>query len=155
MVSSERHFRRRIEDTTRMGIIDGFRHVTEEIRENGRDREWWRGRINTRINSPIQKRVRPQSEAVDVPNSDWDVLIVIDAARYDLFGEQTVELDYDFEERSVRSKASATREWLDQNFTCEYGDTVYVTANPQVTKYKPDRFHRLIEVWRDGFDEEH
>jgi hypothetical protein len=137
-----------------MGIVQGARYAVDEIRENGDDRSWWRGRINTRINSPVQRWIRPKSEGVDIPNSDWDALIVIDATRDDLFRERRVKLNEDFDRRTVRSRGSSTREWLDQNFTDEYGDTVYVTGNPQVSKYKPDRFHRVVQVWRDGFDPE-
>lgn len=135
-------------------MINKIRYVIKEVRKNGHNRDWWRGRINTYINSPTQKQFRPPSEAVDIPNSDWDILILLDAMREDLYSERTVELSHDFEEKTVRSKASATREWLDQNFTDEYGDIVYVAGNPQVSKYKPNRFHQLVEVWRDGYDAE-
>ena len=137
-----------------MRPIEGARYIVGELREHGDDREWWRGRVNTRLNSPVQRHFRPQSEAIDVTEADWDVLIVLDACRNDLFSERTVDLEAEFTRQTVQSRGSSTREWLDQNFTEEYGDTVYVTGNPQVTKYKQDRFHRLIEVWREGFDGE-
>lgn len=85
---------------------------------------------------------------------DWDTLVVLDACRADLFEERADLSAYDSYQR-VTSNGSATREWTIQNFVGEaFGDTVYVTANPYVSREASDSFHRLVEPWLDRFDDE-
>ncbi len=81
---------------------------------------------------------------------DWDNLVLLDACRYDTFVrnnpfEQPVE--------RASSNASHTTDFLENNLTGDQSDTVYVTASPQVTKYE-SRFHDVIHVWKDGWDDE-
>jgi hypothetical protein len=137
-----------------MDPVQRVRYVADELRKNGSDPGWWRRRINARVNSPVQRSIRPRSAGIDIPDADWDVLVVVDATRKDLFRDRSVELVLPFDRHVVRSQGSSTREWLSQNFTGAYGDIVYVTGNPQVSKYAPDQFHRLVEVWRDSFSQE-
>ena len=135
---------------------------------NYRDPEWWignalpRGRAKAleavdRAYVGIQRR-----RGVDAPVADWDNLLVLDACRYD--ASRAVDpIDGDL--RRVRSRGSATSEWLRENSydrTCH--DTVYVTASPMHsagTWVAPpgvdaspdvlaDVFHDVIELWRDS-----
>lgn len=89
----------------------------------------------------------------DVMAEDWDNLLILDACRYDMF-ERLVDLPGDLQSR--RSKGSATREFVTNNFAeREFFDTVYVTGNPFVSMDAGDSFHALEEVWKTHWDEEH
>ena len=85
---------------------------------------------------------------------DWDNLLIFDGCRADLF-EQVVDLSFFDDYRQVKSLGSATGEWSIRNFSGkEFGDTVYVTGNPNPSKEAGDTFHYMDEVWRHSFDEE-
>jgi hypothetical protein len=126
-------------------------YIFSEIKNNGSDWEWWRGRIQQRINAPVQHKVRPRSDAINVLDEDWDTLVVIDACRADLFEDVASSARFDAYD-AVRSNASSTPEWLQQTFGDSHGDIVYVAGNPMTTRHRPDAFHELIEAWRDGYD---
>jgi hypothetical protein len=125
-----------------------------EIRRHYSDREWWRGRLLDRVVIPFQQTVYPGAGGIRVMDEDWDNLIILDACRRDLF-EHTVDLDRFDAYRTVTSLGSATAEWTQKNFSDgQFGDTVYLSSNPFLTKFASDSFHELVEVWREAFDEE-
>jgi hypothetical protein len=105
----------------------------------------------------------------NVYETDWDLLVVLDACRVDAL--RAVAPEYDFVDgvESVRSVASTSDEWMAQTFTPEHAaairDTHYVTANAfakQVVEERempgddrltswdvvgPGAFHRIDHVW--------
>ncbi|MFB6224893.1 MAG: hypothetical protein ABEI13_00370 [Candidatus Paceibacteria bacterium] len=96
----------------------------------------------------------PKERSVCVMEKDWDNLIILDACRADLF-EETIDLGIFDEYMRVESLGSATPEWVNENFAVgEFKDTIYISANPYVTKYANDSFYKLVEVWKDHFNEE-
>jgi len=138
-----------------MSVLDGLRYAYREIRDNYDDRFWWRNRFFHRLIAPFHLTVYPtRSAAIDVPEADWDTLIVLDACRTDLF-EERADVDRYDEYRTVTSRGSATQEWVRQNFAGRsFGDMVYVTANPFVSREAGDAFHEIYEPWVSEFDEE-
>lgn len=131
-----------------------MRNPITEIRQHYADVDWWRGRLLDRIVRPFHRSVFPGFDGVQVMEEDWDNLIVLDACREDLFRE-TVDLSVFDSYRIVTSLGSTTSEWTRNNFSDrKFGDTVYVTSNPFVTRYASDSFHELVEVWRESFDDE-
>jgi hypothetical protein len=138
-----------------MSFRDTVRYVYDGLRRGYDDPYWWRGRFLDFVVSPVHTSVYPRrTGAVDVPAADWDTLILLDACRLDLF-EERVDTDRFDEYRSVTSRGSTTREWVRQNFAGrQFGDTVYVTANPYVSREAGDAFHQLVEPWIDDFDDE-
>lgn len=85
----------------------------------------------------------------------WDNLIILDACRFDVFeayyNQRT--LKGKLETRVSRGTDSAS--FLQENFAGElHDDIVYVTANPWVDKLLKGRFHRIISVWKEGWDED-
>ncbi|MFB6144605.1 MAG: hypothetical protein ABEJ98_04815 [Candidatus Nanohaloarchaea archaeon] len=63
---------------------------------------------------------------------DWDVLIVLDACRYDYYKEF-----YPSSGKRV-SSASHSREYFRENFSSgDFKDTIYISANPHIS---PERF---------------
>ncbi len=87
---------------------------------------------------------------------DWDLLIVLDACRYDLM--QTVVDDYAFLSRGeTNSLGSATEEWMAKNFTDEYHDemrnTVYISGNPHSAEEGSRSFRHIEDVWSHSWDD--
>lgn len=95
-------------------------------------------------------------QGIDIFERDWDNLFLLDACRYDVFKE-IYSLPGRLE--ACQSKASATVGFLEANFSNrDLTDTVYVTANPQLFRFR-DKFnfnlHKVINVWEeDGWDDE-
>lgn len=94
---------------------------------------------------------------VDIFAEDWDILVVLDACRYDLF-EKHHDLPGDL--TAKYSRGSHTREFLRGNFAGrDLRDTVYVTASPQFHRWRSElqpNLHAVANVWReDGWDDEH
>lgn len=135
-------------------VFRATKYALSEIRKNYDKPLWWRNRFASRVLSPIQNRLHSDDSAVKVVDESWDVLIVLDACRADLF-EEVADLD-EYDSYDVRQSAgSATPEWTKANFEGQaQTDTVYVTGNPVVSRWVQTAFAEFIEVWRDGFDSE-
>lgn len=135
-------------------MIGAIRYALSEIRRNYDRPMWWRNRVASRLLSPLQARINHHNDAVRVVNESWDVLIVLDACRADLFEEVTNPDDFD-DYRVRQSAGSATPEWTRENFDGQaLTDTVYVTGNPVVSRWVDTAFSQYKEVWRDAFDPE-
>lgn len=83
-------------------------------------------------------------EGLHVMDEDWDNLIILDAARYDIFEEIT-----DFNEELLKQKSlgSSSIEFITENFVGnEHHDTVYVTANPYYELLGDNVFHDVIPL---------
>lgn len=107
----------------------------------------------------IAKELRKQSGTFqnrlfgcDIMSEEWDNLIILDACRFDLFNDVS-NLEGDL--TSKRSKGSATQEFVLNNFTGkEFFDTCYVTSNPYVSIHASEAFYKLVNVWKEGWDED-
>lgn len=91
-------------------------------------------------------------DGVAVIDRDWDNLLILDACRYDSFVDAS---NLPGETTRRTGVAATTDEFVRLNFDQEtHHDTVYVTGNPRVNlNTEPDRFHDVINVWEDGWDE--
>lgn len=87
--------------------------------------------------------------------SDWDVLIILDACRYDSLNERN---PFDAECQQRRSQASNTGPWFFKNFVQASDDTlqdiVYVSGNPKASSMNidTDRFCEFREVFKRNID---
>ena len=90
---------------------------------------------------------------IDVMAEDWDNLIILDACRYDLFDDLNM-IKGDLS--AVISGGSSTSEFLRHNFdNTVFTDSVYVTANPQITRHKIGRrFVHCARLWQEHWDDE-
>ncbi|WP_423743383.1 hypothetical protein V5735_09965 (plasmid) [Haladaptatus sp. SPP-AMP-3] len=132
-------------------MIDFINYALSEIRKNYSDRWWWRQRLQDYLIGPTQSRLYGD-DGIEVMDEDWDNLVLIDACRRDIF-ETEIGVDQFDEYRVVRSQGSATPEWIQENFTGKkFGDTVYVSANPWVSKFAKDSFHHVENIWMKKFD---
>jgi hypothetical protein len=107
--------------------------------------------------------VSQEADVVYPMEEKWDVLIVLDACRYDYM--EKVYRDYVQGKLSKKiSPGTWTVDWASKVFPDFYDDCVYVSANPFIgytTKFgfstlshfqAPKHFHKIIEVWKTGWD---
>lgn len=94
-----------------------------------------------------------------IAKRDWDILILLDALRYDYF-EKYSKIDGNL--RRVITPGSCTEEWRQKIFNyANYKDTAYVSGNPQVSEWKFLRdtneipFFHIDEVWKYGWNEKY
>ena len=90
---------------------------------------------------------------------EWDVLVILDACRYDVFESEYSDAEWIESLERVTSVGSASPEWMDNTFKSKYTDemsnTAYVTGNPFSEEHVPDESMGLIdEVWRYVWDRE-
>ncbi|WP_247009704.1 hypothetical protein [Halorientalis litorea] len=130
-----------------------FRTLVRVARQHWNDPGWWLEK------DFMQEIIMPSvfsllvGDGVDVVEEDWDNLIILDACRFDMFEELNTIPGTLSQKRSWNS---ATAQFLRQNFQeGEFHDTVYVTANPKVSMALDldAKFHDVVQVWRDGWDE--
>ena len=90
---------------------------------------------------------------INIAEEDWDLLIILDACRYDYFKKYYA---FFFEGILTRgySAGSCTYEWLLNSFRDKHFDIVYVSANPyinSITKINSfraiDHFYKIIDAW--------
>lgn len=128
-----------------------------EIRKNSHSLNWWRNRVFIPYIVGTLTQLHPgypgYDEAVRVTEEDWDNLIILDACRADAF-ERVVDTEQFDEYRSVPSLGSHSSEWTRQNFANkQFGDIVYVSANPHTSMIAGNSFHSLVEMWNTDVDE--
>ncbi|MFB6195794.1 MAG: hypothetical protein ABEI80_06460, partial [Haloplanus sp.] len=90
---------------------------------------------------------------------DWDVLVILDACRYDVFEDRYAGAEWLDSLEPTMSVGSASPEWMDNTFTSAYRDemqsTAYVTGNPYSENHVPaEELGLLDEVWRYVWDDE-
>jgi hypothetical protein len=141
-----------------MTVTDRVRYVISEVHENSTSFNWWKNRVIVPYVLGTATRLHPSypgyRNAVRVMEEDWDNLIVLDACRADVF-EDVADFDYFDEYTRKVSLGSHSSEWTERNFARrEFGDTVYVSANPHTAMIAEDSFHELIEMRETDFDEE-
>ncbi len=96
------------------------------------------------------------NDGVKVMDEKWDYLIILDACRYDYF-KKLNDTPGNLEKKI--SRGSDTGNWKKRNFNKKYPNTVYVTANPQLSKVKLKDdlgfvpFPYIENVWDYGWDE--
>lgn len=116
-----------------------------------RDAEFWQDIIIRNLLLPV---LFPTNRGQSVNSSRWDNLVILDACRYDSFERQAHRLGGIGKLESRVSMATDTRTFLLNNFQDRlYDDIVYVTANPQVSRFMKGKFHAIIPVWLAGWDE--
>jgi len=89
---------------------------------------------------------------------DWDLCIILDATRPDLFEEVVSEYAFIEGFTTKRSVGSSSKEWMAETFTSGYAtdlqQTALVTGNPFSDEMlTDDQFALLDEVWRYAWDE--
>lgn len=77
---------------------------------------------------------------------DWDVLVILDACRSDIYADIVGSTE------TYQSPASMSERWMSRTFCEEYLDemsnTAYITGNPFSKNLSSDDFALLDEVWK-------
>lgn len=134
------------------------KNALSSIKNNYQSFNWWRNRVFVPYVIGTLTRLYPRypgySEATYVTEEDWDNLFVLDACRADAF-ERVADLSQFDDYSRVVSAGSHSSEWTRRNFTGrQFGDIVYVSANPHTGKLAGDSFHDLVPMWEQDFDQE-
>lgn len=90
---------------------------------------------------------------------DWDLLILLDACRFDAMCEVADEYPFIESVTSFTSLGSHSREWMRRNFVDrspeEMSQTAYITGNPFSEQLlSADDWFALEEVWKSRWDEQ-
>ncbi|WP_254524500.1 hypothetical protein [Natrinema caseinilyticum] len=139
-----------------MSLRDWLRESTDDVRERG-----WDGLGESAYQLYLGAWKRTEwvyDYGQHVYDEEWDLLVVLDACRYDLATE--VEDEYDWlSVESSYSVGGASREWIRKTFGDGYRDevarTAYVTGNPfSDNLLSGAEFALLDEVWERDWDYE-
>lgn len=106
-----------------------------------------------------------EGERVDILSENWDILVILDACRYDYFNDIYTNYFNESECRKAVSPVTRTKDWFRRIFgSGSYDDIVYVSANPMIRKYTTDynsidynlgaKFHKIVDVWKHRWNEE-
>lgn len=105
-----------------------------------------------------------------IHKGNWDILIILDACRYDFFKSVYNDILPKGELKKLESPATWTLEWLVKTFNDYKNDNiVYISGNPQCHSLGENRslhkrseylsftgnehFHKVVDVWNFGWDE--
>lgn len=94
----------------------------------------------------------------NVYDREWDLLIILDAARYDLFEEVADEYEYLGDVEPIWSLGSWSAEWVSDTFDGTHrkavSETTYISGNPHTIAKNLDvnALGALENVWRYGVD---
>jgi hypothetical protein len=141
-------------------VLSAARSGVRVLREHGPRRFVQEGRRYAR-ESAFRARDRLSGAVAEgdrVLDREWDLLVVLDGCRADLFDEAVADRDGPWSPPVERSwsAASHSRGWLARNFGADrdLSGVGYVTANPFSEGLDADRFAFVDEAWRDRWDRE-
>jgi hypothetical protein len=133
-----------------------YNHIFPKIR-NIRGTTRVKDILKTLAQSDISKVSEKNIEFID--EKEWDNLVILDAARYDIYKE---EINPEAESRITAE--SHSRGFIRENFSeGDWSDTVVITANPfynqeefkKLTGRTPEEtFETIFQVWGTDWDEE-
>lgn len=119
-----------------------FNYIVSKDRLHDLNRAYYDWRNKTKFND----------SGVDIFDTDWDNMIILDACRYDTF-KKLSNLDGTLER--CQSKASMTHEWLEANFAGERRyDLVYICANGNFFNFKDSlnaEVFKYIPLWEEKY----
>lgn len=96
-------------------------------------------------------------KATPIWAGEWDVCLVLDACRYDLWQEVLIDWDYKLgpSTKARWSVGSHSVEWLEYTFNPRYAkyvsDSAYVTANPNAERTENCDFGYYDPVYQDAW----
>lgn len=125
-----------------MTLRDWIHNTNENIRADGLD--GFTQSIHELRLGVVRRLLQFQYDPMPIWERDWDVLIVLDACRYDTIVEVEDEFDFLNNRDELTSTASSTTGWVETNFSTDYerelSETAYVTGNPNSIRALPYEF---------------
>lgn len=117
---------------------------------------WTAGEL---LNGISQRIGRVVNYGTPLWERDWEVLVILDGCRYDLFTETAPDFPWLTGYSPVYSPASHSEEWMRKHFTAEYADIMSRTSLISANVYTHETtsnaaWYHLDEVWKDAWDEE-
>lgn len=113
-----------------------------------------------RFNEKFKNKTK--KKATNFYDKNWDVLIILDACRYDLIKEVYEKEDYDFmmDLDYIYSVGSQSKEWMKNTFSEEYSkemkNTAYITGNMFSDEVlNSEDFRLLDEVWEYSWSKDY
>ena len=86
-------------------------------------------------------------------DKEWDNLIILDGCRYDFFKNLYLKRKVKGTLHKMLSIGTHTIEFLLKSFRKKkYDDIVYLTSTPYVDMYCKTKVHKIISVWKNGWD---
>jgi len=95
-----------------------------------------------------------EDENIDIiDDTDWDLCVLIDSCRYDVFKEKYKMLNVKEKVKKAFSRCSCTREFLQKHLGREYVDIIYINHTVSLKYWIPNtKFFKLIEVWKTHWE---
>jgi len=126
-------------------------NISTEIEHGG-----WRGLLEF-TSRLFHRKLQPERPGTPIWDREWDVLVILDACRYDLMERVYQEFRFLTEPEGYRSVGSNSIEWMNRTFSSSFesetASTTYITANPFSDQLiSEDQFKQLEEVWRYGWN---
>jgi len=100
-----------------------------------------------------------EGKTIELAKYDWDILIILDACRYDYFSKIN---NIDGVLKKAYTYAVCTPQYLKNNFDSLYKDIIYISAMPHLNskgipiKYNnyvaKGKFFKIVDVWDWGFN---
>lgn len=93
----------------------------------------------------------PIRQGTNIYTRDWDILVILDGCRFDMYQETVGVSDY------LISVGSTSTEWMHKTFnnanSSVIADTAYISANPYSHRLSSTRFGLLDHVWKNHWSE--
>ncbi|MFC7213391.1 hypothetical protein ACFQO4_04750 [Saliphagus sp. GCM10025334] len=138
----------------RIPLRQHLRDTRQELSNFYSSPAWWWNQTKKSVLFPIHRVATRTGQYTRVVEEDWDILLILDGCREDLFRE-VADIEQFDEYRAINSGASATKEWVVRQFyKGAFTDTIYLTGNAVVSEYIQAAFYQFEDVWRDAYDDE-
>lgn len=116
------------------------------------------GALYSEIKTYTFKNIAKCYPSTNIYEKDWDILVILDACRSDLFREVYPQYDFMGNFSTINSVGSKTPEWIHKTFIKKYFDeisnTIYISGNPNSAKIDESKFQRVEHLWNSIWDDE-
>lgn len=118
-----------------------------------------------------QNKYIVDGKKTDITKANWDILVILDACRYDIFKQVYKEIIPNGKLKKAISPATWTLEWLSKTWTEYYEDIIYLSSIPFINSKKKSKgnlisrkewefdakkhFSKIIDVWNLGWSEQY
>jgi len=104
--------------------------------------------------------IKMLNQKEEINKLEWDILVILDACRYDYFSEHYEEY-FTGKLYKARSSARSTGGWFERTWP-DYYSIVYFSASPftsdtkwETGKWKPtEHFEKIISIWNEGWSKD-
>lgn len=138
-----------------------LKHFVSNVWRNVRDKNIDAGRETWyQFQMGVLRRITPylSHTGTNVLDEDWDILLILDACRLDMFRDIQSEYDFDWaEESSIDSVGCHSRSWMSKTFTDDrdLSDITYICGNPFSEEFVDDsRFREIIHEWKHSWSDD-